>query len=178
LWQEDLAYVVRLGLRFWVAALAAGSAAAVLVGAPTVLIPNPIFARMTPARPVDYVVWLAASALLGVVLASYSRWATGVAAPLVPAGATGRLSAGSVLSFFAVGCPTCNKLVVLLLGSSGALSAFAPIQPVLGAASLALLGVTLWSRLRALGFLGGACTLPPPAPPAGLPATRSRAAGA
>lgn len=48
----------------------------------------------------------------------------------------------------AVGCPVCNKLVVALLGASGALSWFAPIQPALGALSGILLLVALRQRLR------------------------------
>ena len=44
---------------------------------------------------------------------------------------------GGALTFFAVGCPVCNKLVVLALGFSGALTYFAPLQPALGIAALA-----------------------------------------
>lgn len=56
---------------------------------------------------------------------------------------------GGLLSFLAVGCPVCNKLVVLLLGLGGALQYFRPIQPVLAAAGLGLLVATLALRLRA-----------------------------
>jgi len=38
--------------------------------------------------------------------------------------------------------------VVAALGVSGALTVFAPLQPVIGAASVALLAVTLAWRLR------------------------------
>lgn len=54
---------------------------------------------------------------------------------------------GSVL---AVGCPVCNKLVVAAVGISGALNVWAPIQPVIAAASLALLGWALWRRVATL----------------------------
>ncbi len=37
---------------------------------------------------------------------------------------------------FAIGCPVCNKLVVLALGFSGALAYFEPIQPALALAGL------------------------------------------
>ena len=60
---------------------------------------------------------------------------------------------GGLLTFLAVGCPTCNKLVLVALGTSGALSWFAPIQPVLGLAAVALLVVTLRRRLRSVGSL-------------------------
>jgi hypothetical protein len=54
------------------------------------------------------------------------------------------------MSFFAVGCPICNKLVVALIGVGGALSFFAPVQPYLAAAGLALLVASLGVRLRQL----------------------------
>ena len=45
---------------------------------------------------------------------------------------------GSMLSLFAVGCPICNKLVVMAVGVSGALNWFAPLQPLLAGGSLVL----------------------------------------
>lgn len=53
-------------------------------------------------------------------------------------------------AFLAIGCPICNELVVAALGVSGALTVFAPIQPLIGAASVGLLGVTLGWRVRQL----------------------------
>lgn len=55
---------------------------------------------------------------------------------------------GALLSVLAVGCPVCNKLVVLLLGVSGALSWFAPAQPLLAVLSVILLAFGLRRRLR------------------------------
>ena len=55
---------------------------------------------------------------------------------------------GGLATFFAIGCPVCNKIVLLALGTSGALNLFAPIQPLIGAASLGLLAATLVWRLR------------------------------
>ncbi|WP_369204925.1 hypothetical protein [Streptomyces sp. PU-14G] len=54
---------------------------------------------------------------------------------------------GGALSFFAVGCPVCNKLVLLALGTSGALTVWQPLQPVLALASLTLLAVATVRRL-------------------------------
>lgn len=56
--------------------------------------------------------------------------------------------AGGVLAWFAVGCPVCNKLALLALGYAGAITWFAPLQPVLAAAALVLTGVALVWRLR------------------------------
>ncbi|MET9914143.1 hypothetical protein ABZZ74_46820 [Streptomyces sp. NPDC006476] len=61
---------------------------------------------------------------------------------------TARAVIAGVASAFAVGCPICNKLVVLAIGVSGALSYWAPVQPVLGVATVALLGYALFRRLR------------------------------
>jgi hypothetical protein len=55
-----------------------------------------------------------------------------------------------VLSFLAVGCPVCNKLVVLAIGISGAMSYWAPVQPFLAVVSLVLLGFVVRRRLRGL----------------------------
>ena len=45
-------------------------------------------------------------------------------------GGAAQAAGGWVLSFFAVGCPVCNKLVGLAAGVSGALSYWAPVvQP-------------------------------------------------
>jgi hypothetical protein len=81
--------------------------------------------------------------LEGFLLATYVRAGTGKAS-------TGRATAGGVLSVLAVGCPVCNKLVVLAVGVSGALSYWAPVQPFLAAASLALLGFAVRRRLSGL----------------------------
>ncbi len=55
---------------------------------------------------------------------------------------------GAGLSFLAVGCPVCNKIVLLAVGSSGALRWFAPIQPYLAVGSIVLLVWALVYRLR------------------------------
>jgi hypothetical protein len=159
--------------RFWLVALAGAVVAAVVSGLPTVMFPNPFFVRMTPVRPLDYVFWLASAALLGPLLASYVVPGAvgplgarrGAACPVRPVPANGdggaqRAAAGGLLSVFAVGCPVCNKLVVLALGAGGALTWFAPLQPVLGAVAVALLAFTLRARLRALGVTGPAALRP------------------
>lgn len=59
-----------------------------------------------------------------------------------------RTVGATVLSAFAVGCPICNKLVVALIGVSGALSYWAPLQPILGLLSIGILTAGLAVRLR------------------------------
>lgn len=128
--------------RHWTTALVATIVTAVLIGVPTDVIPNPVF-----GRPVDVTWWsypvLAVTAVLaGLLIATYVNGPDELDQP----GRTGGI--GGLLSFFAVGCPTCNKLVVVALGSTGALDWFAPAQPFLAAVSIGLLAWALRARLR------------------------------
>jgi len=134
-----------LGLRGIAVGLAAALFTMPLIGLPTAVVPNRFFVRMTPTRPQDYLFLALTALLVGLIAATYAA-PQGSSLP----GGEGRLGGGGLLSFLAIGCPICNKLVVLALGIGGALRWFAPIQPLLGGASLMLLGVAAWSRLRAL----------------------------
>ncbi len=138
-----------LNARFWLVAALATVGSLLLLGVPTAVIPNPFFTRMTPTETFNVIVWLASAPLVGLLVATYVH-APGhsMPHPRDDAGA-GRTTLGGVAAFFAIGCPICNKLVVAALGVSGALSIFAPFQPLIGAASVALLAATLGWRLRA-----------------------------
>lgn len=104
-------------------------AAAALVGTPTDVVPNPLFDRSVPVQWWNYPALAVTAVLAGIVLSTYVRRPSAPPEPEPHDG--GRLgAAGGVLSFFAVGCPVCNKLVLLLLGASGALSYWAPLQPL------------------------------------------------
>ncbi|MGA0395571.1 MAG: hypothetical protein ACO3O3_00260 [Ilumatobacteraceae bacterium] len=127
--------------RQWLTAVVGAVAVALAVGLPTDVIPNPLF-----GRPVDVTWWsypsLAITSVLGgLLLATY------VAQPQ-PVTHERRGIAGGLLGFFAIGCPVCNKLVVIALGTSGALDWFAPTQPILAVLSMVLLAVALRQRLN------------------------------
>ncbi|MDX1889699.1 hypothetical protein [Mycolicibacterium sp. 050158] len=131
--------------RRWIAAGAAALATIVLVGVPTDLIDTPLFSREVPPTWWSWPVLMLTATLTGLLVATY------VATP--PATGSDRSASraggvGGLLSFFAVGCPVCNKLVLLALGTSGALRWFQPVQPVLSVAGLLLLGWALRARLR------------------------------
>lgn len=127
----------------WFTAGAGALATALLTGLPTDVVPNPFYRRMTPVLWWNYPVWAMTAVLAGLVIATYVRRG--------PAGASAGTSVGGgLMSFFAVGCPVCNKLVVALIGVGGALSYFSPVQPYLAAAGLALLAASLGVRLRQL----------------------------
>jgi hypothetical protein len=141
---EDFATArARLGWCYLLLSLAAAVVVAVILAIPTAIIDNSLFTRMTPVEPEQYVFWIVTSLLSGALIATYlsPRFRRGLAGPAAGAG---------LLGVFAVGCPICNKLVVALLGTSGALSYFAPIQPLIGLGAVALAGWALWIRLRVL----------------------------
>ncbi len=135
--------VLVVNRRYLVALVAATALTAVAVGIPTDVLPNPWFTRMTPVRPMDVILWPLISLSVGALLATYALPRAGGAGLSASAG-------GGLLGAFAVGCPVCNKLVVLVLGFSGALTYFQPIQPLLGLASIALSLVVLRKRIVAL----------------------------
>jgi hypothetical protein len=134
--------------RFWLIAGLATVASLIVLGVPTAVIPNPFFIRMTPTETFNVLVWLASAPLIGLLVATYIR-PLGHSTSHRPSDAgAGRTTLGGVAAFLAIGCPICNKVVVGVLGVSGALSIFAPVQPLIGAASVGLLGATLAWRLR------------------------------
>lgn len=132
-------------------------------GLVTAIIPNPIFGRGIAPEPFAIAVWIVSAPLMGLAMATYFAPMPAVA-PIPLGQATRRDGSaigtlGGVAAFLAIGCPTCNKIALLLLGASGAVSTFGPIQPVLGAISLALLAGTVVWRMR-LRARGGSCPAP------------------
>jgi hypothetical protein len=128
----------------WAAGLGGAVLAAGVIAIPTGIIATPLYHRMTPVLWWNYPALAATAVLEGFLLATYVRAASGGQVY------TGRAASGGVLSFLAVGCPVCNKLVVLAVGISGALSYWAPVQPFLAAASVALLVFAVNRRLRGM----------------------------
>lgn len=128
--------------------------AAVLIGVPSDLIDTPIFGRPVETRLIDYVIWAITSALIGLVFA--------IRLPETHQKEQERNDVrtvwGGFVSFLAVGCPVCNQLVVGLVGSSGALSWWAPAQPFVGALAI---GLVLWAlRTRLTTYELTACPVP------------------
>jgi hypothetical protein len=157
-------------VRRWTTAVVAGLAIVLVIGVPTDVVPNPVFGRPVPVTWWSYPVLALTGVLGGLLIATYVREPR-------PAGATGsdRADAGTdldvdapsrtggiagLLSFFAVGCPVCNKIVLVALGATGARRWFEPLQPLLAVASIVLLAIALRARLRS----ADACAWTPPAP--------------
>ncbi len=130
--------------RRWWFALATAVATIVFAGIPTVLIPNPWFTRELPVTAWAWPVLIVTAILAGLVAATY------VARKDTTGNNRGGVlgTTGAILSFFAVGCAVCNKLVLLALGYAGALQFFEPLQPYLAGGSIILLAVALVMRIR------------------------------
>lgn len=131
----------------WAVAAVGALLAALVVGVPTDVVPNPLFSRAVPVQWWNYPALALTAVLAGIVLSTFVGRRPG----------GGRLgAAGGLLSFLAVGCPVCNKLVLLLLGTSGALTYWAPMQPLLAVVSVGLLAEAALRRLSAQA----ACPVP------------------
>ena len=135
------------GPKGWIVAAIGAIAAILALGIPTAMIDNPFFIRMIPVRAEDYVIWIVSSILLGLVLGTFAISSV--------KGSGGKALGSGILTYLAVGCPICNKLVILFLGISGALAYFEPVQLYLGIGSVVLLGWTLLLRARSVS---GACS--------------------
>lgn len=140
------------GTRFWGYSALFTLSAAALIGVPTVLIPTPLFHRMTPTSPLDYLIWGLTAVLLGPLLALALLFPSPGEVRASQRSGSMRALVGGLLSFLSVGCPICNQVVVLLLGVGGAMTFFNPLRPLLGAAAIVILAVTLFLRVRVLRF--------------------------
>lgn len=155
------------GLRQFAVAGAVALAVGLLIGVATVLIPNSFFARDIEPVWWNYPVWILTALGSGLLAATYVHTETprgggtasendvdearidGMNGQLSEQNRAGRMGIiGTFLTWFAVGCPVCNKIALLALGYSGAITWFAPVQPYLGLAALVLLVVAVIWRLK------------------------------
>lgn len=125
----------------WSRAIPLAIAAALLIAIPADLLDTPFFGRPIEPKAIDYLILTITAGLIGLILA--------IRAPESEAAESQerRTLWGGAVSFLAVGCPVCNQAVVALVGTSGALSWWAPVQPVVGLIAIGLLLYTLRQRL-------------------------------
>jgi hypothetical protein len=149
-----LAAFLTWSVRRWIVAAAVAAGTYLFFGLSTAVLENPVFGREIPPTPWSPNVLIATAILSGLLTATYVR-NDGPApiklddAEVAPGTRTAKAGAvGSLLAYLAIGCPVCNKIALLLLGTTGALNMYAPIQPYLGAIGIALLAVALVIRLR------------------------------
>ncbi|MDN5791233.1 MAG: hypothetical protein L0H25_10245 [Micrococcales bacterium] len=137
----ESSHLTRPRLRLGMALLAA-TATVLVIGLPADIISNPVFGREVPVRPWELPVLLATGALTGLWFGLQRRGE-------VPDGGRASTLGAAGLALFAVACPVCNKIVLLALGTSGALGIWAPLQPWLAGLSLAvLLGSVAYAARR------------------------------
>lgn len=143
--------------RRWWATLAFGVGIALIISLPTAVIPNPIFGRAIEVTWWSYPTVILSGILGGLLMASYVREPAAAQSEddsesvptdelKDPALRWGTI--GGFVSFFAVGCPVCNKLILIALGTTGAVNWFAPIQPFLALVSILFMVWALDMRLK------------------------------
>lgn len=147
-------------LRMWTrrqiaVAIVAALMVFLIIGVATVLIPNPIFGRDIPPVWWNYPVLVITAVLSGMLIATYVRSGPGAAETSAPAAdeveetRSGKFGmVGGLLAWFAVGCPVCNKIALLALGYSGAITWFTPVQPFLALGAMIFTGIALVWRLE------------------------------
>ena len=125
----------QLSLKEWLNTLIIASAAFLLLGTITALWNNSFFIRMTEVSGWDYIILSFESLLIGLFF--------GIQAPHC---ATKKAGIGGVLGFVGFGCSVCNKILLLLFGSSFLLSYFEPVRHYAGALGLLLFSYALIQR--------------------------------
>ena len=125
----------QLSLKEWLNTLIIASAAFLLLGTITALWNNSFFIRMTEVNGWDYIILSFESLMIGLFF--------GIRAPHC---ATKKAGIGGVLGFVGFGCSICNKILLLLFGSSFLLSYFEPVRHYVGALGILLFFSSLFQR--------------------------------
>ncbi|HQT80290.1 MAG: hypothetical protein B7Z80_19760 [Rhodospirillales bacterium 20-64-7] len=94
--------------------------------------PNPFFIRMVPAKKYEIPLLAAQSTLLGLYV-TIRRPYCGIQG----------MSMSSVVNFFGVACPICNKVFLLIFGATALLTYFEPVRFYVGLGGLGLGGLGL-----------------------------------
>jgi hypothetical protein len=128
----------------WFVATGAGLFTYLFISSTTAVIENPIFNREIATTNWSVPVIVISSILTGLLSATYVK--NGISDQNPKQLKIG--SAGALLAYFAVGCPVCNKIALIALGYTGAIQYFAPIQPYLAIAGIALLAFSLRMRMN------------------------------
>ncbi|MBI3026993.1 hypothetical protein HYY70_02675 [Candidatus Woesearchaeota archaeon] len=115
-------------------------------GTVTVLIKNPFFIRMTHVHWYDYIFLILTALLTGVYACLYHYNKSNKESFDKKCNYTA--AGGIVGGLFSFGCAICNKLLVFLLGLSGVMVYFMPLQPILGVISIAILSYAVYIQLR------------------------------
>lgn len=135
-------------MKSFITGISVGSIAFVLFGTVTVLIKNPFFIRMSPVHWYDYI-FLVVTSILAWAYAGlwhYNKTNQNAINNKCNYAATG----GTIGGFFSFGCAICNKLLIWILGLSGVIAYFMPIQHILGVISSIISGYAVYMQSKTL----------------------------
>jgi len=128
----------------WQVAIISALITGVVISLPTAIIENPVFGRDIAVTVWSIPVVVVTAILSGMLFATYIN--NDLKLPEESSLKIG--TAGTLLSFLAVGCPVCNKIALIALGYTGAIKYFAPVQPFLAFFGIAILIYALSKRLN------------------------------
>lgn len=120
--------------------LAVGLTLFAVLGTVTAVWANPLFVRMTPVGPWEFVATVLTAFLGGVTAALW-----------VPECTLRASGTGGLASFLGIACPTCNKVLMLVFGGPALLAWFDPLRPWLATTGLVIMSIaalSTWRRFR------------------------------
>jgi hypothetical protein len=128
----------------WITAAVSAIVTGLVISIPTAVLENSVFGREIAVTSWSVPVIVITSILSGLLFATYVK-----NDPANTEDTSLKIgTAGAFFSFLAVGCPVCNKIALVALGYSGAMNYFAPVQPFLAFAGVAILTYALIMRLN------------------------------
>jgi hypothetical protein len=131
-------------VRRWITATVSAIVTGLVISIPTAVLENSVFGREIAVTSWSVPVIVITSILSGLLFATYIKNdSANTEDTSLKIG-----TAGAFFSFLAVGCPVCNKIALVALGYSGAMNYFAPVQPFLAFAGVAILTYALIMRLN------------------------------
>jgi len=128
--------LIEISYREWFISLSITVATFLLFGTVTALWSNPFFIRMTEVSDLDYVILGFETILIGLFF--------GIRAQKCAVKKTGF---GGIFGFLGFGCSLCNKLLLLLFGSSFLLTYFEPIRYYVGVTGILIFSFALFQKL-------------------------------
>jgi hypothetical protein len=131
-------------IRRWITVAVSAIVTGLVISIPTAVLENSVFGREIAVTSWSVPVIVVTSILSGLLFATYIKNdSANTEDTSLKIG-----TAGAFFSFLAVGCPVCNKIALVALGYSGAMNYFAPVQPFLAFAGVAILTYALIMRLN------------------------------
>ena len=103
----------------------------------TALIPNPIFVRMISSNILDYLFLFSTALLSGMYVALPQMCRV-----------DNKAAGGGILGILAFSCPICNKILLLLFGSTVLLTYIEPLRPFIGIISISILLFAINQKIR------------------------------